>query len=462
MTNYREILRLHRQGISLRGISLSLSCSRNTVSQVVQRANASELTWLIAETLTNQQIETQLFPEFYLRKQQQEPNFDQIHKELAKSGVTLSLLWQEYSDNCRDREQIPYKYSQFCKLYNDYTVKTKATMRIHHKPGEKMEVDWAGQTATIKNNITGSPIKVYIFVATLPYSGYSYVEGFLSMNTESWIQAHINAFIYFNGVTKILVPDNLKTGVDRIHWFNPVINRVYGDMAAYYDTAVIPARVRKPKDKASVEGTVGVVSTWITAALRNILFFTLYELNELIKEKLNEFNRKPFQKKEGSRESVFLAEEQNALIPLPVSKYELAIWSKTIVQYNYHVCIDKMFYSVPYEYIKHELDVRTTIKTIEIFYKGNRIASHIRKFGNTGQYQTFPEHMPEQHQKYLEWDTDKFINWAKEIGANTTTVIKSIICSYKVEQQSYKNCMTLLKSADKYSAECLEKLAKEL
>ncbi len=294
MTRYREILRMYKQNISQRAISSTLECSRNTVSRVIQKAQEDNLQWSDIENMSDQEIEKQLFPDLKSRVSYYEPDFEYVHKELARSGVTLFLLWLEYSDICRDNNLLPYKYAHFCKLYNDFTLKTKATMRIVHKPGEKMEVDWAGKTLALKNNINGSCIKVYIFVATLPYSGYSYVEGFLSMNSENWIQAHINSFNYFHGVSKIIIPDNLKTGVDKVKWINPVINRAYADMAVYYDTAIIPARVRKPKDKPSVEGTVGVITSWIIAALRDITFFYLYDLNEAIRQKLLEFNKKPF------------------------------------------------------------------------------------------------------------------------------------------------------------------------
>lgn len=456
MTNYREILRLHMQGISGRGIAASLSCSRNTVANVIQKAVEFNLEWPLPETLTNQEIEEQLFPSDKSVTVYENPDYEHVHKELAKSGVTLSLLWHEYSEGCRNNRTLPYKYTQFCKLYRSYSQKTKATMRIHHKPGEKLEVDWAGQTAVIQDNITGDPIKAYVFVATLPYSGYSYVEAFLSMNMESWIQAHINCFVFLNGVAKILVPDNLKTGVDQVTWPCSVINKTYNEMSSYYETAVIPARVRRPRDKASAEGTVGIISTWIIATLRNQTFFSLHELNQAIRKKLKEFNIKPFQKKEGSRESVFLKEEQHFLIPLPSQSFELAIWSKATVQFNYHISVDKINYSVPYEYIKHCVDVRTTSRIVEIFYNSCRIASHARKFGYPGQYQTLPEHMPEQHQKYQEWNTDRFISWAQQIGENTTIVVRSILASYRVEQQGYRSCMALLKSADKYSVQRLE------
>lgn len=456
MTQYREILRLHKQGISGRDIAASLSCSRNTVSATLQAAEVLGITWPLPDSVSDSELSERLFPEKGIEHSRKFPDFDNIHKELGKSGVTLSLLWYEYSEACRHNQAIPYQYSQFCKHYNDYTQKIKATMRIHHKPGEKMEVDWAGQTASIKDNISGEDIKAYVFVAALPYSGYSYVEAFMKMDMESWIQAHINCFEYIGGIAKILVPDNLKTGVDHVSWNHTVINRTYNEMANYYDTVVIPARVRHPKDKASVEGTVGVISTWIIASLRNQTFFSLAELNQEIRLKLSDFNTRPFQKREGSRESVFRSEEQHSLIPVPAQAYELATWTSAAVQFNYHVSVDRMSYSVPYEYIKHKVDIRITSRVIEVFYKSCRIASHPRVFGRPGQYQTIPEHMPAKHQQYQEWNADRFSSWAKNIGQHTEIVINAILTSGKVEQQGYRSCISLLHAADKYSPQRLE------
>jgi transposase len=456
MTNYRELLRLHAGGISQRNIAASLGCSRNTVAKVLERADAQQLSWPIPETTTNVDLKDQLFPDRGEVSIRQKPDFEYIYQELEKSGVTLSLLWAEYCEKCRTGETIPYKYTQYCKLYRDYAKKHKATMRIHHKPGQKMEIDWAGDTAHIIDNITGEQIKAYLFVAVLPYSMMGYVEACLETNMENWISSHTHAFDYFGGVTRILVSDNLKTGVDRIKRSGPVINRVYQEMAEYYDTVVIPARVRRPKDKPSAEGTVKVIGTWIVAALRNQEFFSIADLNEAIRRKLEEFNSKPFQKKDGSRKSVFLSEEKHTLLPLPHNAYELATWKIATVQYNYHISVEKMQYSVPYEYIKKKVDVRMTKHAVEVFYAGNRIASHIRMRGVPNQYSTTPEHMPEKHRKYLEWNSERFISWAREIGPHTETVIKSLLFTKKIEQQGYRSCMALLKSAEKYSEERVE------
>jgi len=455
MTKYREILRLNSQGISNRSIAETLECSRNTVRKVLERAEAGQISWPLPDDMSDKHLEQKMFGKLARTKSRKTPDFEYIHQEMARNGVTLSLLWNEYCENCRAEDSRPLMYTQFCYHYQEYAVKNKATLRIHHKPGDRMEVDWAGGTASLLHNITGGYIPVYIFVAVLPYSGYAYAEGFLSQNLESWITAHVNAYQFFGGATRILTPDNLKTGVQKADWYSPVINKTYNEMADYYGTAVIPTGVRKPKGKATVERTVGMLSTWITAALRNRQFFSLFELNQAIKHKLNDFNKKSFQKKEGCRESAFI-EERQFLIPLPDKPFELSTWKIATVQLNYHIAVDKMNYSVPYEYIKYKVDVRLTSNIVEIFYKNTRIASHRRLYGYPGQYNTVLDHMPDKHRDYTQWNAERFIKWADEIGPNTKQAVKAIIASKKVEEQSYKTCIALLKLADTYSVDRLE------
>jgi len=460
MTNYREILRLYSQRLSQRSIAASCECGKTTVQRTLMRAQSHGLSWPLPPNMTDERLRQLLTPSGEIQSGYKEPDFERIHQELSKSGVTLSLLWSEYSAECRQNGDIPFMYTQFCKHYRDYAVIHKATMHIERKPGEQMEVDWAGQTMERTDNATGEIIPAYIFVSVLSYSGYAYVEAFLSRNQENWIAAHVDAYEHFGGVTRILIPDNLKTGVDRWEWYTPVINKSYHEMAEHYSTAVIPARVRKPKDKPSVEGTVGVISTWIIAALRNWRFFTLQELNEAIREKLDEVNTKPFQKNPGSRQSVFLEVEKPLLQPLPDKPFELAEWKICVVGYNYHISVNKMFYSVPYEYIKQSVNVRITRSTVEIFLNGERIASHVRKTGYPGQYATKPEHMPEDHRKYTHWNAERYLSWARSIGENTVAVTKAILASRKIEQQSYRACTALLKLSDKYSAPRLEAACK--
>ena len=455
---YREILRLHAQEVTQRGIASSCGHSRNTIREVIRRAEEKNINWPIEKEVTDLDLQMILFPEKKVPSDhRRKPDGEYVHKELAKSGVTLSLLWDEYSLQCRASNEIPYSYRQFCRFYNDYARKTKATMRIKRKPGEQMEVDWAGKTMYLTNNLTGEEIPVYLFVSTLPCSQYSYVEGFLSMDIESWITAHIHAFEYYGGVTRIIVPDNLKTGVTKSSRTDPIINQSYQEMAEYYQTTIIPARVRQPKDKASVEGNVGHISTWIIASLRNEKFFSLAELNKAVREKLDVVNTKPFQKRKGNRREAFLEEEKFALIPLPHSPYEIASWAKTVVQPDYHVKIDNNYYSVPYDYIKCTVDVRITRNIVEVFYKNIRIASHKRSNKSGGDFNTIPDHMPKDHRKYASFDREFILEWGATTGPSTLLTIERILESYPTEKQGLKSTYALMKLADKYSIERIEK-----
>ena len=460
MVNHKEILRLKSLGLTHQEIAASCGCGRNTVTRTLARAREQSLSWDVAQGLSSQQVTATLFPSEQTAPSHKMPDYEWVHREMQKSGVTLSLLWVEYCEQCRQNGELPYKSTQFNKYYADYVHKTKATMHLEHRPGETVQVDWAGQTAGIVDTDTGELLEAYLFVAVLPYSGYAYTEAFLDMKQESWIAAHVNAYRFFGGVTRILTPDNLKTGVIKNTRSETILNRMYQEMAEHYGTAIIPARPRSPKDKAFVEGSVGVVSTWILAALRNQQFLSLAELNAAISEKLDAFNKKPFQKREGSR-AISFAEEKLFLLPLPASPFELAVWKVATVQYDYHISIERMNYSVPYEYIKHQVDVRVTRSTVEVFFAGTRIASHPRLHGRPNQYSTQEVHMPPDHQKYLQWNGERFTQWAEKIGENTTAVVRLFLTSRQVEQQGYKSCMALLKLADQYSPVRLESACKK-
>lgn len=458
MTDYREILRLKSLGFSERNIALSCPCSRNTVSKVLKRSKELDISWPLLEEQTNATLEDMLYPkEGQGISSKRMPDLAYIRKELLRSGVSKKLLWTEYMEECRLAGAEALMYSQFCYYIQQDEEKRRATMHIARKPGEQVEVDWAGDPAHIIDPDTDEIIDAYMFVGVMTYSQYAYVEAFINEKQQAWITAHVHMYEYFGGVAKILVPDNCKTAV--VHaggWYNQQLNTVYHEMAEHYGAAIIPARVRKPKDKPNVEGSVGSISTWITAALRNDQFFSLAELNRAIKEKLTAFNARLFQKKEGSRICLFREEELPLLAPLPATPYELAQWKQATVQFNYHISVDGMLYSVPYEYIKRKVDVRITDKTLEVFYNHNRISSHRRLYGRHGQYSTIVEHMPQDHQKYLKWNGDRFRKWAERIGRNMYKVVDAILTSKRVEQQTYRSCMGLLKLADKYSAERLE------
>lgn len=463
MTKYREILRLSNLGISQQNIANSCNVSKKTVNRVLKRAKELNISWPLDPNDTDAVLAEKFFPSAKLvASTKRMPDFAYIRKELLRNGVSKKLLWTEYMEDCRNNGEEPLMYSQFCYYIQKDEEKRRATMHINRKPGEQVEVDWAGDTAIIIDPDTGEIIKAYIFVGVMTYSQYTYVEAFLDMKQKSWINAHVHMYEFFGGVAKILVSDNCKTAVIHNGGFkDQQINETYQEMAEHYGTAIIPARVRAPKDKPNAEGTVGNISTWITAALRNEQFFSLTELNRAIREKLQLFNQRLFQKKEGSRLSLFLGEELSLLTPLPATRFELSDWKIATVQFNYHISVDGMLYSVPFEYIKKKVNVRVTDTTIEIFYNHNRIASHCRLKGRTGQYSTITEHMPEDHQKYLEWNGNRFRKWAERIGINTYTVVNAILTSKSVEQQTYRSCMGLLKLAEKYSNATLEAACKK-
>ena len=464
MTNYREILRLASLGFSERSIAKSCNASRNTVSKVISTAKEKEISWpLENDSWTNADLENVLFPKVKTATNKHMPDFDYIRKELLKNGVNKKLLWTEYCEECHQLGADPLMYSQFCYYVQQDEEKRRATMHIPRKPGEQIEVDWAGDPAHIIDPDTGETVEAWIFVAVMTYSQYAYVEAFINEKQKAWITAHNHMLEFFGGVPKIIVPDNATTAVNRkqSNWYTPALNTTYHEFAEHYNTAIIPARIRRPKDKPNVEGSVGHISTWITAALRNEQFFSLSELNAAIREKLELFNSNKFQKKEGSRLSLFLGEEKPLLAPLPATRYELADFKQATVQFNYHISVDKMYYSVPFQYIKKRTDVRVTDTTIEIFYENVRIASHRRLYGRPGQYSTVMEHMPPDHQKYLQWDGKRFRDWAKRIGDSTYIAVDRILSSGKVEQQYYRSCMGLLKLAESYSPARLEEACRK-
>ena len=459
MTKYREILRLSALGLSLRNIEKSLHVSQHTIMKVQRRAKELSIVWPLDETFTDEVLEQQMFPKSTASKSTKRmPDYDYVRKELLRNGVNKKLLWTEYLEECQRNGDDALMYSQFCYYIQQNEQKRRATMHIPRKPGQQIEVDWAGDPAEIIDPYTGEIASAWIFVGVMTYSQYAFVEAFINEQQKAWITAHVHMYDFFGGVTPILVPDNAPTATNRKQSdkYEPVLIKSYEELAQHYNTAIIPARVRAPKDKPSVEGNVGHVSTWITAALRNEQFFSLEELNQEIRKKLKKYNAASFQKKEGSRQKLFLEDEKPLLMPLPATRFELAEHRTATVQFNYHIAVDKMYYSVPYQYIKDKVDVRMTDTTIEIFKNHRRIASHKRLYGRPGQYSTVTEHMPQDHQKYLEWNGNRFREWAETIGINTYKVVDCILTSGRIEQQSYRACMGLLKLAERQTPQKLE------
>jgi transposase len=454
MRKIREVLRLKWEcGLTNRAIARSCSISHSTVGEYLQRAEAAGLSWPLPVDLDEDALFQFLFPtpSHPSSKIIPCPDWPLIHTELRKKSVTLRLLWVEY----REAHPDGYGYSQFCELYRRWAKRLKPSMRLSHKGGEKLFVDYAGQTVPVVDPHTGEIRQAQIFVAVLGASSYTYAEAHWRQDLANWTGAHVRAFAFIGGVPEIVVPDNLKAGVKHPCRYEPDLNPTYQNLAQHYGTAIIPARPRKPKDKAKVEVGVQVVERWILARLRNRTFFSLADLNQAIRELLDELNTRLMRHLGRSRRELFEMLDRPALKPLPEQPYEFAIWKKARVNIDYHVEFEKHYYSVPHRLIHKEVYVRAAESTIEIFFKGKRVASH-RRSNTLGRHTTATEHMPSSHQKYQEWSPDRFTRWAETIGPHTTQLVQTLLASRKHPQQAYRSCMGILRLASRYGEDRLE------
>lgn len=454
MRKIREILRLkHDNGLTDRQIAKSCSVSRSTVASYLTRAESAGLAWPIPEDLDDRDIYCLLFKKkggSAVNKRNMPPMKD-IHNELKKKGVTLQLLWYEYKQDNPDG----YQFSYFCELYQKWANKLDIALRQRHNAGEKMFIDYAGHTIPVHDPETGNVTEAQLFIAVLGASNYTFAEATPSQALPFWVKSHIHAFEFFGGVTQILVPDNLKSGVTHPSRYEPDINPTYNDMALQYGTAVIPARVRKPKDKAKAETAVKFAESWIIAALRKHKFFNFAELNKAIAEKLAVLNNRAFQKLDTTRREMFIKIDKPALKPLPAAKYEYAEWKKARVNIDYHIEFDRHYYSVPYQLRKEQVDIRYTNSTVEVLFNDKRVASHLRRYRKGG-FTTCREHMPKSHQQYLEWTPSKIINWATKNGPQTGQIVAGIINSRRHPEQGFRACMGLMRLGKRYSPQRLE------
>jgi len=456
MRKISEILRLQVAGLSGRQIAASLGISRSAVSNTLKRAKAAGITWPLPEELDEPSLQQRLYPSpKHSSIKRSAPAWNQVHKDLKRKGVTLALLWEEYKAIHPDG----YQYSRFCQLYRAWRLKLDVTMRQDHKAGEKLFVDYAGQTMDVIDPESGKVRSAQIFVAVLGASNYTYVEATWSQSIEDWTGSHKRAFEFLGGVPEIIVPDNLKSGVTKAHRYEPDINPTYQDLAAHYGVAVLPARVRKPRDKAKVESAVQVAERWILARLRDQRFFSLHELNAAIAEQLTAYNKRPFQKLEGSRRSVFLQVDRPALNPLPANGFVFARWKKARVHMDYHVDIEGHYYSVPYKHVREQIDVRIAELTIECFFRGKRIASHGRNL-RRGRHTTIREHMPSNHRHYADWTPERLAAWAAKTGPSTRILIEQVIASRDRPQHGYRTCLGILRLGEAHGSDRLEAAAK--
>ena len=457
MRKIREVLRFRHSGFSLREIARSLDLGRSTVGDTLARADQAGLGWPLPVELDDTALERMLYYRAPVPRPGQprpEPQWSALHQELRRKGVTRFLLWQEY----RKDHPEGYGYSRFCELLQRFARTLNPSMRQVHRAAEKIFVDYSGMRPQIVDPTTGEITEVELFVGALGASGYTYAEATESQDLSCWIGAHQRMFTFFGGCSQILVPDNLKSGVTRPCRYEPAINRAYRDMASHYGAVVIPTRVRKPKDKAKVELSVLLAQRWILAVLRNRTFFSLAELNEAIWELLDQLNDRPLQKLKVSRRELFEQLDRPALQPLPPSRYELGVWSEPRVNIDYHIDVDKNYYSVPHELMGEVVEARLTAMTVEVLFEGKRVASHPRLHGRF-QHATQSAHMPPSHRAHLEWTPSRLISWAAKSGPSAAELVTQILESRAHPEQGYRACLGIMRLGKTHGTDRLEAAA---
>ena len=448
MRNIKELLRLKfESGLSTRQIATSLRIGLGSVHEYLARARVAGLSWPLPDGLTEEGMEERLFPPpvAHAADTRPRPDWNYLDTELKRKGVTLRLLWEEY----RTAAPQGLGYSQFCKRFADFKGTLDPRMRQSHKAGEKLFVDYAGMTVPLIDRHTGEISDAQIFIATLGASSYTFAEATLTQSIPDWIGSHVRAFTFFGGVSQLLVCDNLKTGVTTPCRYEPDIQRTYEEMARYYGCAVLPARVIKPRDKAKAESGVQSVEERLLAPLRNRQFFSLWDINQALRPLLKQLNHKKMQAKDESRAELFALLDRPALQPLPVRPYALGIWSRARVNVDYHIAYDLRYYSVPYALLGQEVDVRAAAEIIEIFHRGERVASHIRiaqKYGAS----TYLEHMPEAHRRHAEWTPERILAWVEKSGPALKEVAAAILASRPHPEQGFRACLGLLRLSDSF------------
>lgn len=452
MEKVKEILRLHESGYSNAEISRSCQVSLPTIRDYTRKAAAAGVDYKRVGTIAESELRA-LFGKRTpgRRVKDGELDFERMRFELSRKGVTRQLLWEEY---LRERPQ-GYSYAQFCQKYNDWLQVSEPRLRQDHKAGEKLFVDYAGLTIPIVDQNTGEIAAAQIFVAALGASNYTFAEAVESQELAHWLGSHVRAFEFFGGVTEIVVPDNLKSGVNSPCRYEPVINRAYQELAEHYGIAVIPARSKKPRDKAKVEEAVQNVERRILAKLRDRSFFSVAELNEAIKPLLSELNLRQQQDYGVSRAKLFEDLDKPALRPLPKDKFHFAAWKQVRVNIDYHVEFKRHYYSVPYELVHQELWLRVTERVVEVFRDGVRLVSHLRD-DTPGRHTTLKEHMPAEHRYMQEWTPTRLLDWGAKIGPETKNQLDAILRSRVHPEQAYRSCLGLLSLAKRFSASRLE------
>lgn len=452
----RKISEILRQRYDLkrsyRDISRSLTISTSTIYGYLAQAKTAGISWPLPEGMSEQDLYNKLFLPVKNSHQRSLPNWEWVHQELRKKGMTLRLLWREY----RDIHPDGIGYTWFSIQYQQHVKSISPVMRQVHKGGEKTFVDYAGMKMPWIDPTTGEIHEAEIFVGALGASQFTFAEATATQSLPDWISSHVRMWEYYGGVSTIVVPDNLKSAVTKAHRYDPDINANYQHLSEHYGFAIVPARVAEPPDKAKVENAVGCVERQILAPLRYITFTSIAEINAAIRPRLNAFNNQSFQKMKTSRKILFEAVDQPALKPLPLEKYHYAEWSHAKIHIDYHFVFDDHYYCVPYHYIHHQVEIRATAKTVECFYQSKRIAVHTRSYVRYG-YTTLAEHMPPAHRAHAEWSPDRMKRWANKIGPHTTQFIDGMIVARAFPQQAYRACLGLLRLGERFGEDRLEK-----
>lgn len=459
MHKIREVLRLSAAGLSKRQIAASVGVGPTAVGECQRRAREAGLGWPLADDLDEAALEQRLYPPVAVPHDRPAPDWAYVHRELKRKGATLLLLWEEY----RSAHLDGYSRSRFCELYRRWQARLSPTMRQTHVAGEKLFVDYAGTTIDIIDTATGRSRKAQLFVAALGASSFTYAEATWTQTLPDWIGSHTRAFDFFGGVPAMVVSDNLRSGITKACFHEPRVNRAYAEMARHHDTAIVPARPFRPRDKAKVEVAVQVATRWIVAKLRRQTFFSLADLNVAIRACLDTLNDRVSRHLGASRRALFEALDQPALKPLPAEAYVYAEWQEASFGQDYHVEVDKHFYSVPYALLRETLWARLTSTTVELFHRGKRIAVHVRVVpvrpadGVTVKgHTTLPEHMPASHRRYAEWTPEKLKTKAAEIGPQTAALVEIILREKAHPEQGFRASIGILGHAKSYGAERLE------
>jgi len=453
MRKIREVLRLKFEARLSHGkIAAASGVSKGAVSNYVQRAIQKSLGWPLPEELDDAALERLLYPQVLQREHFAHADYAHVHQELKRKGVTLQLLWEEYHAAHGERA---FKYSQFCLHYQRFGDSLARSMRQSHRAGEKLFIDYSGDTVAVIDAVTGEIAQAQIFIASMGASKYTYAEATWTQGLADWIASHIRMLEHLGCVPEILTPDNLKSAIKDACRYEPEATSTYQDCARHYGCAIIPARPYKARDKAVAETHVLVVQRWILARLRNRQFFSLPELNAAIAELLVDLNHRPFKKLPGCRASAFESIDRPAMKPLPAQRYEYAEWLKAKVYIDYHVEADHHYYSVPHQLVGEYVHVRMTACAIECLFKGRRVAAHARSY-QRGKHTTLPEHMPESHRRHMQWTPGRLLNWGQKIGPGTRAVVQWQLENRPHPEQGYRACLGLLNLARTYGEQRLE------